>query len=37
MRNVTKHLIIGVEVGNYDMEYINKDSDYLQLSAKFVI
>lgn len=37
MKNVTKQLSIGVEVGNYDMEYINKDSDYLQFSAKFVI
>lgn len=37
MKNVTKQLSIGVEVGNYSMEYINKDSDYLQFSAKFVI
>jgi hypothetical protein len=34
---VTKQLSFGVEVGNFEMEDKNVDSDYLQFSAKYVL
>jgi hypothetical protein len=35
--NFTKELAVGVEVGNFSMDEINKDSDYLQLSFKYTL
>ena len=36
-KNFTKQLSFGVEVGNFEMSEINKDSNYLQFSAKYVL
>lgn len=36
-KNYTKQLSFGVEVGNFEMSEVNKDSNYLQLSAKYVL
>ncbi len=36
-KNYTKQLSFGIEVGNFEMSEINKDSNYLQLSAKYVL
>jgi hypothetical protein len=36
-KNVTKQLSFGVEIGNYEMSEVNKDSNYLQFSAKYVL
>ena len=35
--NLTKQLSIGVEVGQFEMDEVSKDSTYLQLSAKYVL
>jgi len=35
--NVTKQLSFGAEIGNFEMDELNKDSTYLQLSAKYVL
>jgi len=37
IKNYTKQLSFGVEVGNFEMDEINKSSDYLQFSAKYVL
>ncbi len=36
-KNYTKQLSFGVEIGNFEMDEINKSSDYLQFSAKYVL
>jgi len=36
-KNFTKQLSFGVEVGNFEMSEVNKDSNYLQFSAKYVL
>ena len=36
-KNFTKQLSFGVEVGNFEMNEVNKDSNYLQFSAKYVL
>jgi len=36
-KNYTKQLSFGIEVGNFEMNEVNKDSNYLQLSAKYVL
>ena len=36
-KNYTKQLSFGVEVGNFEMDEVNKSSDYLQFSAKYVL
>jgi len=36
-KNYTKQLSFGVEVGNFEMAKVNKDSNYLQFSAKYVL
>ncbi|WP_246047152.1 DcaP family trimeric outer membrane transporter [Colwellia ponticola] len=36
-RNYTKQLSFGVEIGNFEMNEVNKDSNYLQFSAKYVL
>ncbi|MBL4822068.1 MAG: hypothetical protein JKX90_00900 [Colwellia sp.] len=36
-KNYTKQLSFGVEVGQFEMDEVNKDSTYLQLSAKYVL
>ncbi|MBL4900065.1 MAG: hypothetical protein JKX76_10590 [Colwellia sp.] len=36
-KNYTKQLSFGVEIGNFEMDEINKDSNYLQFSAKYVL
>lgn len=36
-KNYTKQLSFGVEVGNFEMSEVNKDSNYLQFSAKYVL
>jgi len=36
-KNYTKQLSFGVEIGNFEMDEVNKDSNYLQLSAKYVL
>ena len=35
--NVTKQLSFGIEVGNFEMAEANADSNYIQLSTKFVL
>jgi hypothetical protein len=36
-KNYTKQLSFGIEVGNFEMAKVNKDSNYLQFSAKYVL
>ncbi|MCW8832972.1 MAG: porin [Colwellia sp.] len=36
-KNYTKQLSFGVEIGNFEMDEVSKDSNYLQLSAKYVL
>jgi len=36
-KNYTKQLSFGIEVGNFEMAKINKDSNYLQFTAKYVL
>jgi len=36
-KNYTKQLSFGIEVGNYEMSEVNKDTNYLQFSAKYVL
>lgn len=36
-KNYTKQLSFGVEVGNFEMAKVNKNSNYLQFSAKYVL
>lgn len=36
-KNITKQLSYGVEFGNFDMDEANADSNYLQVSAKYVL
>ena len=36
-KNFTKQLSFGVEVGNFEMDEVSKDSNYLQFSAKYVL
>lgn len=36
-KNYTKQLSFGVELGNFEMASANKDSNYLQFSAKYVL
>jgi hypothetical protein len=36
-KNYTKQLSFGVEIGNFEMNEVNKDSNYLQFSAKYVL
>jgi hypothetical protein len=36
-KNYTKQLSFGVEVGNFEMAEVNKNSNYLQFSAKYVL
>jgi hypothetical protein len=36
-KNYTKQLSFGVEIGNFEMSEVNKDSNYLQFSAKYVL
>ncbi len=36
-KNYTKKLSFAVEVGNFEMSEVNKDSNYLQFSAKYVL
>jgi hypothetical protein len=36
-KNITKQLSFGIEVGNFEMDEVGKSSDYLQLSAKYVL
>jgi len=36
-KNYTKQLSFGIEIGNFEMDEINKSSDYLQFSAKYVL
>jgi len=36
-KNYTPKLSLGVEFGNFKMDEIDKDSDYLQFSAKYVL
>lgn len=36
-KNYTKQLSFGIEVGNFEMSEVNKDSNYLQFSAKYVL
>lgn len=36
-KNYTKQLSFGVEVGNFEMTEVNKDSNYLQFSAKYIL
>jgi len=36
-KNFTKQLSFGVEVGNYEMNEVSKDSNYFQLSATYVL
>jgi hypothetical protein len=36
-KSLTKQLTIGVEVGNFEMDEVNKSSDYLQFTAKYVL
>jgi len=35
-KNYTKELSFGVELGNFEMAEQDADSDYVQLSAKYV-
>ncbi|MFT4929331.1 MAG: hypothetical protein ACI8WB_005462 [Phenylobacterium sp.] len=37
LKNVTKELTMGFEIGNYDMQHEDADSTYLQFSAKYAI
>lgn len=37
MKSLTKQLTVGVEVGNFSRDDQNADSDYLQLTAKYVL
>ncbi|NQY89767.1 MAG: hypothetical protein HRT51_18895 [Colwellia sp.] len=36
-KNYTKQLSFGIEVGNFEMAKVNKDSNYLQFSAKYIL
>lgn len=36
-KNYTKQLSFGVEVGQFEMDEVSKDSTYVQLSAKYVL
>ena len=36
-KNYTKQLSFGLEVGNFEMDQANADSNYVQLSAKYVL
>ena len=36
-KNFTKQLSFGLEVGNFEMDESNADSNYMQLSAKYVL
>jgi len=36
-KNYTKQLSFGIEVGNFEMAKVNKDSNYLQFTAKYVL
>ena len=36
-KNYTKQLSFGVEIGNFEMNEVDKDSNYLQFSAKYVL
>ncbi|PHR85601.1 MAG: hypothetical protein COA59_01250 [Colwellia sp.] len=36
-KNYTKQLSFGIEVGNFEMAKVNKNSNYLQFSAKYVL
>lgn len=36
-KNYTKQLSFGVEVGQFEMDEVSKESNYLQLSAKYVL
>ena len=36
-KNYTKQLSFGVEVGNFEMAEASADSDYVQLTAKYVL
>ena len=36
-KNYTKQLSFGFEVGNFEMDEVDADSDYLQFSAKYVL
>lgn len=36
-KDITKQLSFGAEVGNYEMDELSKNSNYLQFSAKYVI
>ena len=37
LKNLTKQLTVGVEVGNYSRDDLNIDSDYAQVSLKYVL
>lgn len=36
-KNLTKELAVGIEVGNFSMDEVNKDSDYAQLSFRYTL
>jgi hypothetical protein len=36
-KNYTKQLSFGIEVGNFEMATVNKSSNYLQFSAKYIL
>lgn len=36
-KDITKQLSFGIEVGNFEMNEVDKSSDYFQLSAKYVL
>ena len=37
MKNLTKQLSVGVEVGNFSRDDQDADSDYAQVSLKYVL